>query len=91
MEFYEELVLIFNNDIASCKLLRATGDGRDFVFTEVDRAEEHDSQSAGLSHVITLTSSLGRWFGLSETGRLLSRWYWGKEGFLRNDYYGSHG
>lgn len=29
--------------------------------------------------------------GLSETGRLLSRWYWGKEGFLWYDYYGSHG
>ena len=68
-------MLIFNNDVASCKLLRATGDGGNFVFTEVNRAEWHDCYSAGLNHVIALSSSLGRWFGISETGRLLSRWY----------------
>lgn len=38
------------------------------MFKEVDRAEEHDSQSAGLSHDIALSSSLGRWFGIFETG-----------------------
>ena len=27
----------------------------------------------------------------SLSGRLLSRWYWCEEGFLRYDYYGSHG
>ena len=91
-KFYDEkLVRIYDNDVVLCKLFRTTDNGRNGIFNKVDRTEKHDFQSARLNHVIALSSSLGRWFGISETGRLLSRWYWCEEGFLWYDYYGSHG
>ena len=69
------MVRIYDNDAVLCKLFRTTDNGRNGFFNKVDRTENFDCKSAGLSHVIALSSSLGRWFGISETGRLLSRWY----------------